>query len=192
MNGLCSARRQGGRFEETVGYGRRARPACRQLGDPVRESIALNNLAIALDELGRFEESVQTYEEAIAISRAAGDGLNEAMALMNAGDTYLQMGRRDGALGVAERAQVILRGSGHSPAEMSLLDTLGDIHSEESSRLEEADNAWAQAQLLHEEQGDHDAAAAVAELRRAAELPAPRSDSAPWSARTPPAFPTGT
>jgi DNA-binding SARP family transcriptional activator len=92
---------------EGIGCLERAVAISREVGDPMGESRAANNLADIYTRLGRTEEAIDLLRRGLDLNRAAGRRFGEGVALVNLGDALLDLDRADEALDYLRQARDI-------------------------------------------------------------------------------------
>jgi tetratricopeptide (TPR) repeat protein len=99
--------------------------ASRQTGNQGRESLFLNELALAWSALGEKRKALEFYEQALPLSRAVGDRGGEATTLNNIGGVWSALGEKRQALDYYEQALPILRAVGARSVEATTLNNIG-------------------------------------------------------------------
>jgi len=89
---------------EGIGCLEQAVAISREVGDPMGESRAANNLADIYTRLGRTEEAIDLLRRALDLNRATGRRFGEGVALVNIGDALLDLDRADEALDYLQQA----------------------------------------------------------------------------------------
>jgi tetratricopeptide (TPR) repeat protein len=96
-----------------------------QLGNQRRESLLLNDLALAWDNLGEKRKALDFYEQALPLYRAVGDRSGEAVTLNNIGMAWDALGEKRKALDYLEQALSLRRAVGDRSGEATTLNNIG-------------------------------------------------------------------
>lgn len=157
LGGFLSGERY---FNDWVSVSEYADAAARELNDPLRGAIALNNLGLALRNTQRFGEAISVLTQASEIYQDLGDRQREAQVLNNLGGALLEVRWFEKAVTVLTRASEILRKFGDRHGEGAALVNLG-IALGELRRFSEAIDVLDLASKIYQNLGDrqHDAKA---------------------------------
>ncbi|MCC5480556.1 tetratricopeptide repeat protein [Streptomyces barringtoniae] len=112
-------------FEDAIAVATAAAGILRESDDRRSESVALNNLGLALLQARRFGEAIQAYSQSLEICRDCGDRGGEGAALGGLGATFAEVGRFDEAIQSQTAAVEILREVGDGYQECAQLGNLG-------------------------------------------------------------------
>jgi DNA-binding SARP family transcriptional activator/tetratricopeptide (TPR) repeat protein len=140
-----------GRWHDRAEAQRAAVAAARRLGDPVEQTCAHRNLALALADLGRFDEAHHNLD--IALERSRHDPAGQAWAHYHRDLVYVIQGREAEALDAARRAHDLFDQAGDEVGQAIALTDLGWYH----GRLGDPELALdlcEQALVLHQKLGN--------------------------------------
>ena len=127
--------------------------AAQRIGDRHRESMALNNLGIALKEVGRSEEAITAYQKVADIFHDMGDQYREALVLDNLGVPLREVGRFEEAIIAHQKAIFMLRQTDDRRSTGMALNNLGSAL-RAARWYEEAVTAYEEAAATYNEVGD--------------------------------------
>ena len=147
-------------FDDWVAAGEATCEAAHRAGDQLGETIAWNNLGLALRKVGRVEEAIDANIRARALSHAAGDRHGEAMAWGNLGGALYQAGRVEEAIDALAHARDLFQAAGDRQREGMAWNDFGSALLE-AARAEEAIDAHTRARDLLEAAGDRHAEGAA-------------------------------
>ncbi len=140
-----------GRWHERAETQRAAAAAAHRLGDPVEETCAHRNLAVALADLGRFGDAHRHLD--IALERSRDDPAGQAWTHYHRDLVCVIQGREAEALAAARRAHALFHEVGDEVGQAIALTDLGWYH----GRLGDHDVALdlcEQALVLHQKLGN--------------------------------------
>jgi tetratricopeptide (TPR) repeat protein len=101
-----------GRREEEIACARQSLALYEELGDPVGQLKALNNLGVAYMEGGDWQAAIDYYRRGIELGEKVGDVNSVAIMTHNLGNILLQQGHLGGAARAYERSRDIWRAIG--------------------------------------------------------------------------------
>ncbi len=99
--------------------------ASRQTGNQSRESLFLNQIALAWSALGEKRKALDYYEQALPLYQAVGDRSGEATTLNNIGKVWNDLGEKRKALDYYEQALPLRRAVGDRGGEATTLTNIG-------------------------------------------------------------------
>ncbi len=125
----------------------------RRLGDRMRESQALSDLAGAHHRLGRVDAAITCLEEALQIHRDLGNRPGEQAVLSNLGIAYRRSGRLEDAIASCDHSLEISRESGDRYGEAVLHNSIGKIYREQQ-RFDKAITSYVESLSIFQELSD--------------------------------------
>src|SRR6266536_2808705 len=125
----------------------------RRLGDRMRESQALRDLAGAHHRLGRVDAAITCLEEALQIHRDLGNRPGEQAVLSNLGIAYRRSGRLEDAIASCDHSLEISRESGDRYGEAVLHHSIGQNYSEQQ-RFDKAITSYVERLSIFQELSD--------------------------------------
>jgi DNA-binding SARP family transcriptional activator/tetratricopeptide (TPR) repeat protein len=140
-----------GRWHERAETQRAAVAAAHRLGDPVEETCAHRNLAVALADLGHFDEAHRNLD--IALERSRHDAAGQAWTHYHRDLVYIIQGRKSEALDAARRAHDLFDQVGDEVGQAIALTDLGWYHGRLGDH-ERALDLCEQALVLHQKLGN--------------------------------------
>jgi DNA-binding SARP family transcriptional activator/Flp pilus assembly protein TadD len=140
-----------GRWHERAETQRAAVAAAHRLGDPVEETRAHRNLAVALADLGRFDEAHRNLD--IALERSCDDPAGRAWTHYHRDLVYVIQGREADALAAARHAHALFAEVGDEVGRAIALTDLGWHHGRLGDH-ELALDLCEQALVLHQKVGN--------------------------------------
>lgn len=108
------------RPEQAITWYRRSLDQWQALGDPYRESQALNNLCEAYRSIGQLDQSLEYGNRALALAQERGNRRELAIRLLNVGTTCYDLGRFTEAADYSERAVITGHGADQQTEGVSL------------------------------------------------------------------------
>ena len=140
-----------GRWHDRADTQRAALDAARRLGDPVEETRAHRNLAVALADLGRFDDAHHNLDA--ALQRSQKDPASQAWTHYHRDLVYAIQGREADALDAARRAHDLFDQLGDHVGQAIALTNLGWHHGRLGNHRKALD-LCEQALVLHQKLGN--------------------------------------
>lgn len=114
-----------GDLDGAIAEDRRALVLYRRLGDRGDESVAANELGLALHLRGRFDEAAALFDRALALSKPGEDSGKRATILLNRGHLHRELGELDQAHERFSAALELFRQAKDRNKEAAALNALG-------------------------------------------------------------------
>jgi tetratricopeptide (TPR) repeat protein len=146
--------------EAALRYMQQSVDLMRPMGPSYQLAAAVNNLGEVYFELGDLDAAAECYAGTCEIFHEIG-GYGEGHALHNLGRVFLRLGRLDDAFAILNEAVRKHRAAGDLSGEAIAFKHLGQAYGL-TGKTEEARTAWATAQTIFEQVGDHAQVAEVA------------------------------
>jgi CHAT domain-containing protein/Tfp pilus assembly protein PilF len=103
-------------------------PLYHELGNRVREAMAMNTLGLISDDLGRKKDALEYYRQTLPIVRELGARGEEAAVLSNIATVYSDLGENEKALDFYNQALAIQQAIGERIGESITLNNLGGVY----------------------------------------------------------------
>ncbi|WP_229914156.1 tetratricopeptide repeat protein [Streptomyces capitiformicae] len=135
-------------FDDLITTMRAAREATHRAGNVLGESMAWNNLGIALRKVGRRDEAIDAHTCDRDLCQAAKDRPGEADAWNNLGNAFLEADRVEEAINALTRARDLHQVTGNRQGEADAWNNLGSAL-KKADRTEEAIKGHTRARDLY-------------------------------------------